>query len=145
MDSILYFCGKSNQIQNPNNMKKAFLLFVAVFLFSFPVSSIADKTVYVEQKKTSTPQKPRRDLEPELFSVLVGENSYQLQITSHTQLLGLHISVTQDETVYENDIMNVQSEQTIVYDLDDYAVGEYLLVLEHAGEILDEYIVTIEE
>jgi len=57
----------------------------------------------------------------------------------------VEITISQNNTVYEDDIMNVVSGQTVIYEMGDYDTGEYTLSVEVDGDTIAQYTIVITE
>ena len=131
-------------------MKKVFvtLLMGVALLFSGEIYA-GDKTynLYPTPGKpdpTPDPHIPKSPVNHPLF-VDLDENTGELSILFNAAISSVNISISQNGVIIENDVMNVVSGQTVLYNLATYDVGNYTLLIGSGVDILAVYSIIIEE
>lgn len=127
-------------------MKKIIITwFLCLLLCLIPTTSFAKKKIYVQGHTSSYPSGPRRDAIWEFWTVDVDQDSCELCITFTDNVCNLVLSLTKNGVTYEEDELDAITGQTVIYNLDNYEIGDYDLTIEEDGIIVAIYTITIEE
>ncbi len=125
-------------------MRNLFIFLLSCFmLICVPTTSSAKKKIYIESSTTMDSSGPRRG--PEILTIDVDDDACELCITFAEDVTDVVISLTRNGVTYEEDELDAVTGQTVVYDLGNYAIGDYDLTIEVDGVVYAIYIVTIEE
>ncbi len=126
-------------------MKKLLITFLVFTMLLAPAISYSKKAIYVENKTTSSSNKPRRDSIFSNILVYVNDDNEDVCLLFTANFTMLHVSITQNGVTLDDDYLNVTANQIVAYDFSDYTVGDYDMTIETTGGEALEYTVTIEE
>ncbi len=127
-------------------MKKIIIaLFSCLVLVHIPTTVFAEKKIYVESQTTSDPSGPRRGTELNFLTLEVNLETCELCFTFIDNVSNVGLTLTTNGVTYEEDELNAVIGQTVIYDLEDYEIGDYDLTIEVDGIVVAIYTVTIEE
>lgn len=125
-------------------MKKIILTFISCLMLAcIPMSSYAEKKIYVDHDTTSDPSGPKRGPETDIVTISVNEGDCELYVTCNDNVSGLHVTLARNGITYEEDMVNAVNGQTFVYYLSGYDNGAYELTIEEGGTVVSIYTVTI--
>lgn len=131
-------------------MKKVFVaLFLGVALLFSGNLYAGDKNFSIRTdpghpSPTPSPNKPGM---PAFYPVMasIDAETGELYLQFNRSMSSVEINISQNNTVYEDDIMNVVSGQTVIYEMGDYDTGEYTLSVEVDGDTIAQYTIVIED
>lgn len=126
-------------------MKKLVITFLVFTMLLAPAISYSKKAIYVENKTTSSSNKPRRDSVLSNILVYVDDDNEDVCLLFTATFTMLHVSITQNGVTLDDDYLNVTANQIVAYDFSGYTVGDYDMTIETTGGEALEYTVTIEE
>lgn len=132
-------------------MKKIFLIMFAGLML-WTSKSQASSRVYsvvcteqtikpVPQGGPITPKMPARYP----FVININEDTGNLYILFNRSIENVHISISGNGTIIDEDTESVMAGQTVIFNLGNYEEGQYLLTIESNGEVLSQYIIFIDE
>lgn len=107
---------------------------------------VMEAKVYLVKHGENNPNpRPRT---PALYYVAVSvdyENG-DLYISPNYNIMGLHITISQNNILYENTTVSLLAGQPYVTSVAGYDVGDYILTLENSDEdVIDQYSIIVEE
>ena len=127
-------------------MKKMMFLLVSCLLMAFfPVTSYAEKKIYVDHSTTIDPSGPRRGPDLDFLTIIANQSTCELCLYFTDNVSDLELSLTKDGVTYEEDELDVVTGQNIIYCLENYAEGDYALTVKVGGVTLAVYTVTVED
>lgn len=127
-------------------MKKVIIALISCLVLAYvPATSYAEKKIYVGCPTGSDPTGPRRGVTMDFLTIDVDQDSCELCITFLDDVNDVGLFLTRNGVTYEEDELDVVTGQTVVYDLEDYSVGEYDLTIEVGGIVVAVISVIIEE
>lgn len=131
-------------------MKKVFVtLFLGVALLFSGNLYAGDKTfnIKIEPGSPSPTPIPHKPGMPAFHPVMasIDAETGELYLQFNRSMSSVEITISQNNTVYEDDIMNVVSGQTVIYEMGDYDTGEYTLSVEVDGDTIAQYTIVIED
>lgn len=137
-------------------MKKGFLNFLLVGMMLFiPESSYASLRTYnivklpssIDTDLPAPPLLPERPHMPafNLIIVEIDEESGDMGILFNRSIDDVNITITHNGTTIEDDNICVIYGQCIIYNMNNYEEGQYVLTIENEGNILSKYEISIYE
>lgn len=130
-------------------MKKVFVaLFLGVALLFSGNLYAGDKNFSIRTPSNPAPTPaPHRPGMPAFHPVIasIDAETGELYLQFNRSMSSVEITISQNNTVYEDDIMNVVSGQTVIYEMGDYDTGEYTLSVEVDGDTIAQYTIVIED
>ena len=127
-------------------MKKVFFALISCLVLAYmPATSYAEKKIYIGNHNSSDPSGPQRDVVLDFLTIDVNQDSCELCITFLDDVTDLGLYLTKNGVTYEEDELDVLTGQTVVYELENYSVGEYDLTIEVGGNIVAIFTVSIVE
>ena len=137
------------------NMKKFFLIMLAGMMLFIPEYLYAGLRTYSLEKKTNsvdpgfpsptpTPHRPQMpSFNP--ITVEINEDSGEMCILFNCSIDDVNITITNNGTTIENNNINAICGQCIIYNMNSYEKGQYILTIESGGNILSQYEISIYE
>lgn len=128
-------------------MKKVFVaLFLGVALLFSGNLYAGDKNFSIRTPPSPTPS-PNIPGMPAFHPVMasIDAETGELYLQFNRSMSSVEITISQNNTVYEDDIMNVVSGQTVIYEMGDYDTGEYTLSVDVDGDTIVQYTIVIED
>lgn len=91
---------------------------------------------------TPTPHRPQM---PSFNPIIVGldEETGDLYIEFNRSMEDVSISITHCGITIDEDNISAQSGQYIIYNLDDYEEGQYILTIQSDGVVISQYSISI--
>ena len=127
-------------------MKKVIFALISCLVLAYmPVASYAEKKIYIGSQIGADDSGPRRDVVLDFLTIDVNQDSCELCITFLDDVTDLGLYLTKNGVTYEEDELDVLTGQTVVYELENYSVGEYDLTIEVGGNIVAIFTVSIVE
>jgi len=127
-------------------MKKFLFAFISCLVLAYvPITSFAGKKIYIGNQTSSEPSGPRRSATWDFFTIEVDQDSCNLCITFLDDVTDVGLYMTKNRVTYEEDELDVVTGQTVVYELENYSVGEYDFTIEVDGNVIEIITVIIEE
>ena len=127
-------------------MKKVIFALISCLVLAYmPVASYAEKKIYIGSQIGADDSGPRRDVVLDFLTLDVNQDSCELCITFLDDVTDLGLYLTKNGVTYEEDELDVLIGQTVVYELENYSVGEYDLTIEVGGNIVAIFTVSIVE
>ncbi|MBO4849644.1 MAG: DUF3244 domain-containing protein [Prevotella sp.] len=130
-------------------MKRIIYALISCLVLAYvPVTSYAEKKIYIESQTSSDSSGPKRGDVLDILNILnieACQDSCVLCITLLDDVTNLGLYLTKNGVTYEEDELDALTGQTIVYDLENYDTGEYDLTITVGGNVIATIAVIIEE
>lgn len=127
-------------------MKKLFVtLFLGVALLFSGNLYAGNKTYSIKGLRPGpTPINPKAPATDPTFANIDAETG-ELYLLFNSSMSSIEITISQNSTVYEDDVMSVVAGQIVIYEMGDYDTGEYTLSVEDDGDSIVQYTIVIED
>ena len=134
-------------------MRKIIFILLAGIMLLIPKSfcaktySLANVSNSVDSDPPRPSTRPHHPLMPAFNPIVVSinEDSGNLYILFNRSIENVHISISGNGTIIDEDSESVMAGQTVIFNLGNYEEGQYLLTIESNGEVLSQYIIFIDE
>lgn len=135
------------------NMKKIIYVLLAGIMLLIPEVSYAKTYSLANVSNSVDPDMPRPSTRPHhplmpAFNpivVSINEDLGNLYILFNRSIEEVHISISGNGTIIDENCKSVMAGQTVIFNLGNYEEGQYTLTIESNDEVLSQYIIFIDE